>query len=144
MPLVRIDLRKGKPAAYKKAIGDAVYRAMRETFVVPDEDRFMVVTEHDEDEFFYSKTYLNIERTDDLVLIQLTVTNSRNVDQKKALFARIVELLAQPGQRMADSRLGSPKPLRGACDASFGHEDVEHNQQVEVETAQIDFIHDRP
>lgn len=98
MPLVRIDLRKGKSVAHKKAIGEAIYRAMRETFVVPDEDRFMVVTEHDEDGFFYSKTYLSIERTDDLVLIQLTVTNSRNVDQKKALFSRIVELLAQqPG-----------------------------------------------
>jgi phenylpyruvate tautomerase PptA (4-oxalocrotonate tautomerase family) len=100
MPLVRIDLRKGKSAAHKKAIGEGIYRAMRETFVVPDEDRFMVVTEHDEDGFFYSKTYLSIERTDDLVLIQLTVTNSRNVDQKKALFSRIVELLAQqPGLR---------------------------------------------
>jgi|GEM_PF-17016 len=88
MPLVRIDLREGKSAAYKKAIGDAIYRAMRETFVVPDEDRFMVVTEHDDDGFFYSKTYLNIERTDDLALIQLTVTNSRNVDQKKALCSR--------------------------------------------------------
>jgi len=103
MPLVRIDLRKGKSAAYKKAIGDAIYLAMRETFVVPDEDRFMVVTEHDDDGFFYSKMYLNIERTDDLVLIQLTVTNSRNVDQKRALFARIVELLAQqPGLRPQD------------------------------------------
>src|SRR5215475_5957398 len=88
MPLVRIDLRKGKPAAYKKAIGEAIYRAMRETFEVPDEDRFMVVTEHDDDGFFYSKTYLNIERTGDLTLIQLTVTNSRNVDQKKALCSR--------------------------------------------------------
>lgn len=103
MPLVRIDLRKGKSAAHKKAIGEGIYRAMRETFVVPDEDRFMVVTEHDEDGFFYSKTYLSIERTDDLVLIQLTVTNSRNVDQKKALFSRIVELLAQqPGLRSQD------------------------------------------
>lgn len=103
MPLVRIDLRKGKSVAHKKAIGEAIYRAMRETFVVPDEDRFMVVTEHDEDGFFYSKTYLSIERTDDLVLIQLTVTNSRNVDQKKALFSRIVELLVQqPGLRPQD------------------------------------------
>jgi phenylpyruvate tautomerase PptA (4-oxalocrotonate tautomerase family) len=71
------------------------YRALRETFAVPEEDRFMVVTEHDEDGFFYSKNYVNIERTDDLVIIQITVTNSRNLDQKKALFARIVELLAQ-------------------------------------------------
>ena len=61
---------------------------MRETFTVPEEDRFMVVTEHEEDGFFYSKSYFNIDRTDDLVIIQITVTNSRNVDQKKALFAR--------------------------------------------------------
>lgn len=103
MPLVRIDLRKGKPPAYKKAIGDGIYRAMRETFTVPKEDRFMVVTEHEEDGFFYSKSYFNIDRTDDLVIIQITVTNSRNVEQKKALFARIVELLAeQPGVRPQD------------------------------------------
>ena len=103
MPLVRIDLRKGKTAAYKKAIGDAIYRAMRETFTVPEEDRFMVVTEHDEDGFFYSRSYLNIDRTDNLVIIQITVTNSRNRDQKQALFARIVELLVeQPGARPQD------------------------------------------
>jgi phenylpyruvate tautomerase PptA (4-oxalocrotonate tautomerase family) len=103
MPLVRIDLRKGKPAAYKKAIADGVYRALRETFTVPDEDRFVVVTEHDDDGFFYSRNYLNIERTDDLVFIQITVTNSRGVDQKKALFARIVALLSEhPGLRPQD------------------------------------------
>ncbi|HKA77407.1 MAG TPA: tautomerase family protein [Pseudolabrys sp.] len=103
MPLVRIDLRKGKSAAQKKAIGDGIYRALRETFTVPEEDRFMVVTEHDDDGFFYSKSYLDIERTDDLVIIQITVTNSRNVEQKKALFGRIVELLAQqPGLRSQD------------------------------------------
>ena len=103
MPLVRIDLRKGKTAAYKKAIGDAIYRAMRETFTVPEDDRFLVVTEHDEDGFFYSRSYLNIDRTDNLVIIQITVTNSRNRDQKQALFARIVELLAeQPGARPQD------------------------------------------
>jgi 4-oxalocrotonate tautomerase len=63
----------------------------------------MVVTEHDEDGFFYSKSHFNIERTDDLVITQLTVTNSRNLDQKKALFARIVEPLAeQPGVRPQD------------------------------------------
>jgi len=54
--LVRIDLRKGKPSAYKKAIGDGIYRALRDTFTVPEEDRFMVVTEHEEDGFFYSKS----------------------------------------------------------------------------------------
>jgi 4-oxalocrotonate tautomerase len=103
MPLVRIDLRHGKSAAHRKAIGDGVYRALRETFTVPEEDRFIIVSEHDDDNFSYSTTYMNIERSKDFVTIQLTVTNSRAVDQKKALFVRIVELLAEdPGLRPQD------------------------------------------
>jgi 4-oxalocrotonate tautomerase len=49
MPLVRISLRHGKPAAYRRAIADGVYTALRETFNVPDEDRFITITEHGED-----------------------------------------------------------------------------------------------
>ena len=84
MPLVRVDLRKGKPAAHKKAIADGVYRAMREAFNVPDEDRFIVINEHDDDQFDYSDKYLGIERTGDLVIIQITANVGRTVEQKYA------------------------------------------------------------
>jgi phenylpyruvate tautomerase PptA (4-oxalocrotonate tautomerase family) len=98
MPLVRVSLRKGKSDDYKRAIGDGVYQALRETFIVPDEDRFVTVCEHSEGEFQFSKTYMDIARTDDLVILQITVSNTRSIEQKKALFARIVELLSQkPG-----------------------------------------------
>jgi 4-oxalocrotonate tautomerase len=100
MPLVRIDLRRGKSAAYKQAICEAVYRALRETFTVPEEDRFMVVTEHDADNLIHSRTYFGIARDDDFVIIQATVSDTRTVEQKKALYARIVALLADdPGLR---------------------------------------------
>jgi 4-oxalocrotonate tautomerase len=103
MPLVRVSLRQGKSDEYKKAIGDGVYRALRETFTVPEEDRFITVSEHSESEFQFSKTYMDIARTDDLVILQITVTNSRTIEQKKTLFARIVELLSQkPGVRKED------------------------------------------
>src|SRR5579871_3466716 len=69
MPLVRVSLRRGKPAAYRKAILDGIYEAMRATFDVPEEDRFMTISEHDEADFSYSATYMGIARTDDLVLI---------------------------------------------------------------------------
>ena len=49
MPLTRIDLRRGKSMEYRRAIMEQVYAAMRETFDVPDEDRFMILTEHDAD-----------------------------------------------------------------------------------------------
>ncbi len=103
MPLVRIDLRRGKSPKYKKAICEAVYRALRETFAVPEEDRFMVVSEHDGDDFTYSRNYLGIEHSNDFVVLQITVSNTRAVEQKPALYARIVALLAEdPGLRPQD------------------------------------------
>jgi 4-oxalocrotonate tautomerase len=103
MPLVRVSLRKGKSDDYKRAIGDAVYKAMREAFNVPEEDRFVVVSEHSESEFQFSKTYLDIARSDDLVIIQITANNTRTVEQKKALVARVAELLSvSPGLRKED------------------------------------------
>jgi 4-oxalocrotonate tautomerase len=103
MPLTRISLRRGKPAAYRRAVADSVYAAMRKTFEVPDDDRFMVVTEHDETDFTYGKRYLGIDRSDDLLIIQLTVSDTRTLEQKKVLYRAIVERLAQdPGVRPQD------------------------------------------
>jgi 4-oxalocrotonate tautomerase len=103
MPLARVSLRRGKTAAYRKAILDGVYGALRQTFNVPDDDRFMTVSEHDEDSFAYGAAYLGIARSDDLVIIQLTVSNTRTLEQKKALYRRIVErLTANPGLRPED------------------------------------------
>ncbi len=100
MPLTRVSLRRGKPAAYRRAILDGVYLALRETFNVPEGDRFMVVSEHDADDFSYGEDYLGIRRSDDLVIIQLTVSDTRSLAQKRALFARIVERLTHdPGLR---------------------------------------------
>jgi len=103
MPLVRVDLRKGKPVAHRKAILEGIYRAMRATFDVPEEDRFMTISEHDETDFAYSPTYLGIARTDDLVMIQITVSNTRPREKKQALFRQIAEnLKADPGLRPED------------------------------------------
>jgi phenylpyruvate tautomerase PptA (4-oxalocrotonate tautomerase family) len=103
MPLARISLRRGKSTAHLAAIRDGVYAALRETFDVPEDDRFMLVTQHDADEFDYSPSYLNIARSDDLVVIQITVSNTRSVGKKQALYRRIVERLADnPGLRPED------------------------------------------
>ncbi|WP_341912210.1 tautomerase family protein [Ferrovibrio terrae] len=103
MPLTRVSLRRGKPAAYRQAILDGLYAAMRETFTVPEDDYFMLVSEHDAADFWCSPTYLGVARSDDLVVIQLTVSNTRSSAQKKALYRRITEkLTASPGLRPED------------------------------------------
>ena len=103
MPLTFISLRAGKPEAYRQAIFDGLYRAMRETFNVPEDDQFMTISEHDAANFRYGATYLGIARSDDLVFIQISAMNTRTVEQKKALYRRIAELLGDsPGIRPED------------------------------------------
>ena len=98
MPLVRISLLRGKSRAYRNAIAENVYQALHERFNVPEDDRFMVITEHDPEDLVFSRSYMGMARTDDFVLIQLTVSNTRTQAQKNALYARIVERLQQdPG-----------------------------------------------
>jgi 4-oxalocrotonate tautomerase len=63
----------------------------------------MTITEHDPVNFRYGASYLGIARSDDLVYIQITVFNTRTMEQKKALFRRIVEFLGKsPGIRPED------------------------------------------
>ena len=70
---------------------------MREALRVPEGDQFMTISEHDAANFRYGAAF-GIARSDDLVLIQITVFNTRTVEQKKALFRRIAELVREsPG-----------------------------------------------
>jgi phenylpyruvate tautomerase PptA (4-oxalocrotonate tautomerase family) len=76
---------------------------MREAFNVPEDDRFMIVNEHDADNFVHAESYLGIAHTDDLVIVQITANDTRAAEQKKAFFARIATLLAEnPGLRKED------------------------------------------
>ena len=103
MPMTRVALRKGKADAYKRAILAGLYQAMRDTVNVPEGDKFMSITEHDADGFDFGHDYLGIDRTDDLVQVQIFLASGRTVDQKKHLYSRIVELLSKdPGVRPQD------------------------------------------
>jgi phenylpyruvate tautomerase PptA (4-oxalocrotonate tautomerase family) len=58
MPLVRIDLIEGKSKEYRSTIANVVYEAMRETMNVPENDRFMVFSEHPAEGFVADPNYL--------------------------------------------------------------------------------------
>ncbi len=91
MPLVRIDLIKGKPAAFRKQVGEIVYNAMRETINVPVDDKFQIITEHAADEINVSAGYLGNSYTAGIILLQITISTGRTVEMKKALFKRIAD-----------------------------------------------------
>ncbi|AJC19812.1 tautomerase family protein [Pandoraea pulmonicola] len=103
MPLAHISLRTGKTEAYRQGIFDSLYRALRETFSVPEDDQFMTITEHDAANFRYGASYFGIARSEDVIFIQISASDTRTFEQKKALFRRTVELLGEnPGVRPED------------------------------------------
>lgn len=103
MPLTQISLRAGKPEAYRKAVFDSLCLALHETFNVPEDNQFMTISEHDPVNFRYARSFMNISRSDDLIYIRITANNTRTLEQKKALYRRITELLGgSPGVRSED------------------------------------------
>lgn len=103
MPFTQISLRKGKPAPYRRAIMEEVYLAMRDTIGIPEDDRFATITEFDEDNFNNSGNYMGINRTEDTVLIQITLNKGRTTELKKELYQKIAERLAtNPGVPQED------------------------------------------
>jgi len=99
MPLVRIFHVAGKPDGYSDALSQGVHRAMIDTFGIPEDDFFQVVTEHvPAHGLRFPKSFLGIAHGDAVVFVQITAAEGRTTEQKKALYAGIVDrLAAEPG-----------------------------------------------
>jgi 4-oxalocrotonate tautomerase len=94
MPLVRIDLQKGKDAAYRQKAGQVVYEAMVAHTGVPRNDHFQIIGEHTAENFIFDPDYLGIHRSSDLIMVQIFFNEGRSVAQKQALYKAIAEGLS--------------------------------------------------
>jgi phenylpyruvate tautomerase PptA (4-oxalocrotonate tautomerase family) len=119
MPLVRLSFSIGKTAAWRQAVSDAIQQAMVETINVPPADRFHVLSEHAPGFLIVDPTFLDVARSDDPLVVQIALRAGRTVDQKRALYRRITELLAEnPGVRPADVMISLVE--NALVDWSFG------------------------
>lgn len=103
MPLVRVEIKKHSDPTFAKRIGEQIYAAMRSTINVPEHDNFQILNEHDDEHFIFDPQYLGIQRSDQLVIIQITLNEGRTLEQKKALYQTIAHSLnTQLGIRLED------------------------------------------
>ena len=93
MPLVRIDLLEGNTAEFKSQLGELVYESMLETIGIPEEDKFVVVNDLKAEELIFSTNYLGVDRTDGIVIIQITMNEGRTTEVKKALYKTVADKL---------------------------------------------------
>jgi phenylpyruvate tautomerase PptA (4-oxalocrotonate tautomerase family) len=103
MPLVRISLRKGTSAEYRKALADGVHQALVEAIAIPSDDRFQVITEYDSENLVYDPQYLGVKRSDRIVFVEVTMSQGRKPQQKRKLYKRMAEILSEsPGLEKQD------------------------------------------
>ena len=93
MPLVRIDIPDHFDSGIEIEIGSIVYDAMIECLKVPDDDKFQVLTRHAASHIVKPNSYLGIQYSDGLVIIQITLNEGRTTEIKKSFYSKIAERL---------------------------------------------------
>ena len=64
----------------------------------PADDRFQVITEHDSDSLIYDPAYLDIQRSDQVIFIQITLNEGRTLEMKQRFYRAVAKALAaRPG-----------------------------------------------
>lgn len=103
MPLVKIFLREGKNEEYVRSISNEIHAALVSEAGVPEDDRFHVISQLREQLLLAHPSYAGMNRSADLVMIEITLNAGRSIEVKKNLFARIARNLSRnPGVRGDD------------------------------------------
>ncbi|MDN6021038.1 MAG: tautomerase family protein [Acidipropionibacterium jensenii] len=106
MPLVRIDLNKGRTPESIRAIADAIHSALVGVYGIPERDRFQIITQHDEGEIIAQDAGLGFERDSGVVMVHIFTQQGRSDKEKEALLARIAGSLEKAGVPAEDVFIG--------------------------------------
>lgn len=102
MPLMKIDMIKGRTEAEIKKILDISYEVMLKTFNAPEGDRYQIVAQHEPYEMQILDTGLGIQRTKEIIVFSLT-TRYRTKEQKEFFYKELVKQLHESvGIRIED------------------------------------------
>lgn len=119
MPLMRIDMFRGRSKVEIKKILDISYQVATEELHLLPRDRYQIVTQHDPEEMIIQDVGLGFERTDKFLMFSLT-SSPRAEDDKQRFYARLVkELAAGAGVAPADVMINIVGNTR--ADWSFGN-----------------------
>jgi len=69
----------------KKGLADALNLALHEALGTPMNDRFIVISEHGEDELFIHPTFPQLERSERRIIVTVTFGEGRTVEKKRKL-----------------------------------------------------------
>ncbi|WP_152655870.1 tautomerase family protein [Oceanobacillus sp. CFH 90083] len=118
MPLIKVDLIKGRKPEEIKQILDAAHQVVLEAFQVPEGDRYQVVTQHEPYEMIMEDTGLGFERSHNVILF--TVVSTQRTDKMKKDFYRLLTEKLEKQCRIDPKDVMITFVTNGAGEWSFG------------------------
>lgn len=93
MPFVRTALPKGTEKSRKIRIVEGIHDALVESIGMPKDELFNLVSEYGDGEFFYDRSFNGIARSENLIVVEITMRRGRSDAMKRALYAAIARNL---------------------------------------------------
>ena len=98
MPIVRTAVKSGTTPQIKEKIVMGSHSALVEGIGMPQGELFNLVQDYDPADFFYSRSFNGIARSDNVVMVEITMRRGRSDAIKTALYAAITRNLEQDAQ----------------------------------------------
>jgi len=94
MPVFHAHIPKRRFSREQKiALGNALNQSLVESLNIPSGDRFVMLSEHGDDELFIDPTFMEMNRTENAMIITVLIGAHRPSADKHALLAAITRLL---------------------------------------------------
>ena len=90
MPLVKIEMLAGKTPEYKKTVFDCIHESLIDAFEIQDWDRFQRIAEYDKSNWETPEG-----KTENFMIIELTIFPGRTKEQKNTAIKKITENLTE-------------------------------------------------
>ncbi|MDA7429114.1 tautomerase family protein [Primorskyibacter aestuariivivens] len=98
MPIVRTAVKSGTTSEIKEKIVMGIHSALVEGIGMPQDELFNLVQDYDPADFFYSRSFNGVARSDNVIVVEITMRRGRSDAMKTALYAAITRNLEQDAQ----------------------------------------------
>lgn len=95
MPFIRTNVHHSTSHQQRQSIVDGIHQALVDSIGMPQDELFNLVAEYDSQNFWCSRTFNGIARSNRVVVVEITLRRGRSDAMKRDLYANIARNLEQ-------------------------------------------------
>jgi phenylpyruvate tautomerase PptA (4-oxalocrotonate tautomerase family) len=102
MPFVHTYVHLDTPALLREQMVQSIHQGLVSGIGMPEDELFNMLHLYDPQNFFYSRSFNGIARSDHLIVVEITLRRGRSDAMKRALYRDITNNLSKLGLSIKD------------------------------------------